>query len=276
MGLRKKKGTTIWFAGLTMVFGMLLLGMGCSDNDSGDTCSDECIAHTTICVGDAVQTCGDYDDDSCLEYGDQTACLPSQSCSLGACTNVDQCTDDCTLGTPVCVGDAVASCGEFDSDTCADLGTFTPCASGETCSNGVCSESCTDECTDGATECLNSVTERVCGDFDSDTCSDWGQPTACADNEVCIEDSVGGSCQTTPCTSATETSDVYYCSLQWTCPVDETYGVHCYEGQMGDVWQCGAYDCVDCLPICEWTTTQTGLPACWEFTQHCTLPPPAP
>jgi hypothetical protein len=48
------------------------------------------------------------------------------------------------------------------------------------CSNGACAESCSDECTSGATKCEGSTGERTCGQFDTDSCLEWGPAVACA------------------------------------------------------------------------------------------------
>jgi hypothetical protein len=265
----------IWMAGFLLTLGGAT-SVGCSDDDSSNGCIDECVAGTTICVGDAVETCGNYDEDSCLEFGGYTACGANESCSLGVCSDPVICTDECTPGTTVCVVNAVAACGEFDSDTCADLATPEPCAEGETCSGGVCSASCTNECTAGQTECLNLFTERVCGNFDTDDCLDWGPPMACGTGEICVVQSGGGACEASACGQSTDSFDEQSCSMQWSCPVDMTYGVYCYESEGGGDWMCGAYDCLDCMPICEWSSTLTGLAACQDFSKHCSLPPPAP
>ncbi len=56
---------------------------GCSQC-SGTTCTNQCSsAGTTQCYGNYTQTCGNYDDDSCLEWGNVIYC--TYGCSSGVC-----------------------------------------------------------------------------------------------------------------------------------------------------------------------------------------------
>lgn len=44
---------------------------------------------------------------------------------------------------------------------------------------------CEDECTEGSSECMTEDTQRACGNFDDDSCLEWGEPTRCAGAETC-------------------------------------------------------------------------------------------
>lgn len=100
------------------------------------------------------------------------------------------CEQVCNLDDVTCDGDAVATC-ELDAVTgCPAWSAPVACpASAPFCSNGTCSEMCSDECTAGATRCAGSGGEQVCGQSDSDSCSDWGAITACGSGEVCDAES---------------------------------------------------------------------------------------
>ena len=80
-------------------------------------CTDECTSGTTQCSGSGkVQTCGNYDGDSCLEWGGDTDCNDGQICSAGVCTNPPA---TCPDGT--CNEDARscrADCGNAENDVC--------------------------------------------------------------------------------------------------------------------------------------------------------------
>ncbi len=42
------------------------------------------------------------------------------------------------------------------------------------------SSPCSDECSVGETQCVGSQYQERCGDFDSDSCNDWGGKFYCA------------------------------------------------------------------------------------------------
>jgi len=57
----------------------------CSGSSS---CTNECsTTGARQCSGNAVQTCGNYDTDSCLEWSAATACTTGQTCSGGQCSS---------------------------------------------------------------------------------------------------------------------------------------------------------------------------------------------
>jgi formylglycine-generating enzyme required for sulfatase activity len=57
------------------------------------------------------------------------------------------------------------------------------------CSNGRCEQTCTDECAQiGQRRCTGVGNQyQICGQFDSDTCRDWGQQASCGTDELCLE-----------------------------------------------------------------------------------------
>jgi hypothetical protein len=73
-------------------------------------CSNECnLGGLTECVESSVKTCGNFDDDECLEYGNSSICW--FGCLNGNCTSFISCTPDCTnksCGDDGCGG----TCGE--------------------------------------------------------------------------------------------------------------------------------------------------------------------
>ncbi|MGV8152132.1 MAG: hypothetical protein ACP5OG_03550 [Candidatus Nanoarchaeia archaeon] len=79
------------------------------------------------------------------------------------------CTSDCSQKT----------CGD---DGCG--GSCGSCSSGKHCDNNECLDGaeCLDECTDneiGQTKCFGKVL-KVCGEFDSDSCNDYGNASTCS------------------------------------------------------------------------------------------------
>ena len=52
------------------------------------SCQNQCFSiGAKQCSGNGVQTCGNYDSDSCLEWSGVTACTAGQTCSNGACAS---------------------------------------------------------------------------------------------------------------------------------------------------------------------------------------------
>ncbi len=118
-------------------------GETCSGGSCSIVCSDECTLNQRRCapgLSNQVQICANGDADPCTEWVDGKDCgLDDQLCSMGECAA--NCTDDCAAaGAVVCVGNAQANCGNFDGDSCLDLGTAVACASWEQCGNGICSQ----------------------------------------------------------------------------------------------------------------------------------------
>ncbi|MDO8740013.1 MAG: C1 family peptidase [Candidatus Woesearchaeota archaeon] len=108
-------------------------------------CTNQCTSGTKQCYGTTgYQTCGDYDSNSCYEWSSVTNCASGYTCSNGAC--VASCTNECTTsGAKQCSGSGYQTCGNYDSDSCLEWGSVinTPiCASGYTCSNGICVSIC--------------------------------------------------------------------------------------------------------------------------------------
>jgi len=66
-----------------------------------------------------------------------------------------------------------------------------PCPSGYSCSDGACVAPCTDECSPlGYVQCTGYLTFKKCGNYDSDTCLEWGSSVSCPSGYTCS----GGTC----------------------------------------------------------------------------------
>ena len=150
------------------------------------TCSDAClISGAKECSGNGYRTCGDYNLDSCLEWSSVTSCNLNQICSNGNCI----CNPDwqCTSWT-LCNNNQ-------QTRTCSDLnncGTISgkpletqSCTSFQASSYG----SCSDECAQNSRECSGNG-YRICGNYDSDSCLEWGSVSPCIQNQICA----GGLC----------------------------------------------------------------------------------
>ncbi|HEY3449105.1 MAG TPA: right-handed parallel beta-helix repeat-containing protein [Myxococcales bacterium] len=150
-------------------------------------CADECAtAGSAACSGDAVRTCGEYDDDSCRDLSAPVACAAGQACKSGAC--VTACSDTCPLaGAKDCLGGAVRTCGDANSDGCLEWSVPAPCPSGQTCSAGSCATSCVNECqTAGGLTCSADGSGVLqCGQYDADSCLDLSSAVPCAGGKAC-------------------------------------------------------------------------------------------
>ncbi len=165
----------------------------CSGTACVPGCTNDCPSTgATQCSGQQVQSCGNFDADSCLEWGTAAACpVSGEICSNGACSV--PCTNDCpSTGATQCSGQQVQSCGNFDADSCLEWGTAAACPNGgEVCSNGACTIPCNNDCpVAGATQCSGTQVQ-LCGNNDADSCLEWLAPSACPSMQACVM----GSCQ---------------------------------------------------------------------------------
>ena len=170
------------------------------DGMCGQGCTDLCVAGTRQCVGNSYQVCSDTNNDSCFEWGGQVACEAGLICDQGEC--LSNCADLCTTGSRRCVGNAYETCGDYDADGCSEWGGQTPCSSGLTCDEGQCAETCVNACQAGEKRCAGAGFFEVCGNYDADSCMDWGGQTACSTGQVCNL----GACESTcsdECTAGT-------------------------------------------------------------------------
>ena len=175
-------------------------GLACSNGYCGSECSDECtVLGARQCGGSsAVETCGDHDQDGCLEWGDSQDCPAGEVCSNGFCAS--DCSDECSvIGATRCSANSVQSCGHANGDSCLEWGTPVPCDAGLSCSNGHCGLGCTDECTvKGATAC-DGAGYKTCDDANADGCLEWGTVVTCAAGQTCSSGKCSSTC-TDECT----------------------------------------------------------------------------
>jgi hypothetical protein len=164
----------------------------CSNGVCSLQCSNECgVLNARQCSGGGFQTCGNFDEDGCLEWGVEQGCAAGQVCANGACA--DQCSNECAPGSVQCAGNGTQACGNFDEDACSEWAAIVPCAEGLVCSNGACQANCADECINGATRCAPGGVQ-TCGNIDEDACTDWGPAVPCAGDQVCSNGACAETC----------------------------------------------------------------------------------
>jgi hypothetical protein len=234
-------------------------GQTCSSGTCISTCTDECTAGSYSCSGTNRLSCGNYDADSCLEFGGSTACpdniCTEPTCSAGVCgeTNVlSGMTDEACFGSTGCTGGSCACNG-----------------------NGQCTSqvTCTDDCTTGSYAC-DGTNRLSCGNFDADSCLEWGNPTACPDN-ICTEPTcISGVCGVTnvalgqtdeACFGSTGcTGGSCACNGNGLCTSQVTCTNECQTSGQTDcsgnsVRTCGNYDADSCL---EYSLSDCGTQFC--------------
>jgi len=124
------------------------------------------------------------------------------------------CGEWCQEGTVACDHDGTTMC-VLQEDGCMGWSEVTPCPSDTPfCSNGTCELACSDECVAGTTECDTSVGTRTCGEFDSDSCTDWGPVVACGHGQTCMDGTCTG---TTTCDDGDSCNDGDSCTINDSC-----------------------------------------------------------
>jgi hypothetical protein len=159
---------------------------GQSGTDTGGNCQDDCVAGQQFCDGSGYRTCGNYDNDTCVEWSQRIEC-PSGSCQDGECA--DGCIDQCAALSRQCVGStAYQTCADYNQDGCLEWGTQTACEANLICDQGYCVTDCASECSDGDLRCA-AMGDGVetCGNYDTDSCLEFGGFVACAANQVCLD-----------------------------------------------------------------------------------------
>lgn len=164
----------------------------CSGGQCSEQCQNECgAANARQCSANGFQVCGNTDGDACLEWGDLQGCPAGQVCANGECAQ--RCVNECADGSAQCAGNGAQTCGNFDADDCAEWSAVSPCAAGQSCSNGLCAATCADECVLGANRCaMNGL--QGCGNFDDDACNDWGRGAPCPGDQLCSNNACADSC----------------------------------------------------------------------------------
>ncbi len=150
-----------------------------------ETCHNECLESAKKCDGNGVYICGQFDPDSCFEWGLQTTCSNGEICVNNQCV-VSNCQNDCnSAGLMRCEGNNTQECGNYDDDDCLEWGQTMSCSNGTSRSNGSCvNNSCNNECTsEGELRCYSHNVE-VCLK-DNNGCLSYSTQKECASDEIC-------------------------------------------------------------------------------------------
>ena len=181
------------------------------------TCSNRCSYESEAeCIDtDSWRECG-YFESSCLSWSESYQCGADESCSSGECVE-----------SPACDSHASKICGEGDDvywrDSCGNLEEIAErCATGEVCENARCVEDvvgCQNECTNNSSACAGVSSLKTCGNYDGDSCTEWGPVNSCDTGEVCNiitsteAECAGGSTSCNPVEDCTDSGCVFYDSF---------------------------------------------------------------
>ena len=107
-------------------------------NEAIEICQNECSSGAQQCFGDGFRSCGNFDVDSCFEWGSVTACDSNQTCTNGVCVDNLVCNNECVNGARQCFNDGFIVCGDGNGDGCTEWSPVLQCGSLEQCVNGFC------------------------------------------------------------------------------------------------------------------------------------------
>ncbi len=249
-------------------------GEGCSNGACAAVCGDECLNGASRCAPGGVQSCGNFDEDECTDWGPGAPCPEGQVCSNGECAA--RCSDECGVGARRCALGGFQTCGNFDEDDCQEWSSTQACDEGQVCSNGQCAQGCSDECPAGAAQCAGNGVQR-CGNLDEDPCLEWSETLACPEGESCSSGACAPFCSDECVRGANRCGGggVQTCDdfdedacLEWSAGVPCPEGESCSNGRCAQVCEdeceagaarcaedggaetCGNFDADDCR---EWS-----------------------
>ena len=142
------------------------------------------------------------------------------------CTSDSQCQANhkCSSNTGACAPDWYSKCvgnKVYTYDYCGNqLAYKKTCAASQDCTNGECVKNCSNACIlSGQKQCVGSSSYQVCGNFDDDSCFEWGSTKSCGSGEKCEGSGkctpvsgTGGQCD--DCDDASDCESGYKC-LNW-------------------------------------------------------------
>jgi hypothetical protein len=156
-------------------------------------CTNDCaVSGVKMCSNSIAKVCGQYDTDNCLDWSSTTCTYGcgTDSCNPAPlpCIDTDNGKNYLNRGTLVNENNKTDWCidgitlGEYYCDKTTGKGTWEKYICPGGCLDGKCivSSNCTDDCSAlGVTSCFNDY-KKICGNFDTDTCLDWGTGILCS------------------------------------------------------------------------------------------------
>ncbi len=160
-------------------------GEDCDESPIVDGCEHACDEGAKRCDGERISLCVTAED-GCRTWSAPADCGPYMICDDDSNTCVDGCSDACTLGDKKCAGAEVITCIKDDELGCSHWGLPQSCGENSHCdttTNG-CVTGCVDECKLGESVC-SDVEIRHCGQFDNDSCLEFGPSEDCGTDFIC-------------------------------------------------------------------------------------------
>ena len=143
-----------------------------------------------------------------------TSLADSKQSDTATINMLKTCLDECSnQGITQCSSKGLGyqTCGDYNLDGCLEWSLITSCNAEETCNNGACraSTSCTDECVLNTRICSGNG-YQICGNYDSDSCTEYSFVTPCTQNQICSN----GICSGTSVTQSkcSDNTDYNKCS----------------------------------------------------------------
>jgi hypothetical protein len=191
-------------------------------NPAPPSCTNECTISERRCSADGkYQICGNYDTDPCTEWSTAYSCPTGQTCQgNGVCTAT--CTNQCAPSDKMCVSNTSYKTCTLNSDTGCYVWSslINQCPYNTTCANGICTAnpappSCTNECTSSERRCSADGKYQICGNYDTDSCTEWSTAYSCPTGQTCQ----GNGVCTATCTNQCAPLG------QWVCVLDNSYKI---------------------------------------------------
>ncbi len=172
---------------------------------NGTVCANDCADYGIAqCYGTSnyYQICGNYDNDSCLEWSPPVACASDTVCSGGVCV-VAACASYAYSDWSACTTSGIQTRTikqQYPSECTNTSGAVLQqtCPYSSAADGGSLSDCANDCATSDAKQCYGTSNYyQICGNYDNDSCLEWSPPVACASDTVCS----GGVCVVAACAS---------------------------------------------------------------------------
>jgi C1A family cysteine protease len=147
---------------------------GCLNGECiAPSCTDECSSGQKQCSGNGMQVCGNYDNDSCLEWSPINSCASNQLCSNGDCQNI-ACSSNADCGIDDWIGNLFCSIGNVLQNyriySCLNPGTINSSCTysdsnqtKQTCQNGCENGACKSAPIETGNECPYACCSKTSG-----------------------------------------------------------------------------------------------------------------
>ena len=158
---------------------------------TSQSCTNACTAEQYACDGSLLSQCK-VGENGCTAWEVVQTCGDGEICNADKGQCIYECNNACTLDAKTCADGGIATCIK-DEHGCAIWGASASCGANKKCDSSTvtCVDGCVNECTSGEKKCADGGM-KTCGQYDSDSCTEWSAPAACGAGMKCSSD--GKSC----------------------------------------------------------------------------------